>query len=299
MARTTTDAQRKMADAAEFELNGYGAPEGTPMIYTLIGRAMGEIQAIGKDSEATNFNGKKMYNFRGIDAVYNAMNPVMAKYGLFITPEILEQTREERKSSNGNALIYSILKIRFTMYAPDGSFIQSTLIGEGMDSGDKATNKAMSIAMKYFCFQVFMIPTEEMKETDPDRQVYEVARKQEQQVKLETPKIGTLPAKPAAAETKKPQSKPANVTTAPRIPEAAPNTTTVKGYLQNEIAFMAGLFGITEKREMGAKFESMRKALIASGTIPDINSADLTMDQAKQLIEAVYENFLSDKRNPA
>ena len=62
---------------------------------------------------------------------------------------------------------------------------------------------------------------------------------------------------------------------------------------------MSGLFEISDKREMGAKFESMRKELIKSGAIPDINSADLTMDQAKQLIEAVYDNFLSDKRNPA
>lgn len=293
MARTTTDAQRKMADAAEFELNGYGAPEGTPMIYTLIGKAMGDIQAIGKTSEATNMSGKKMYNFRGIDAVYNALNPVMAKYGLFITPEILEQTREERKSTNGNALIYSILKIRFTMYAPDGSYISSTLIGEGMDSGDKATNKAMSIAMKYFCFQVFMIPTEEMKQSDPDLQVYEVARKQpEQTVTVDPPRFG--PGKRNTAE--------AQVTMAAKIPEQkpeAPDTTTVKGYLQNEIAFMSGLFEISDKREMGAKFESMRKELIRSGAIPDINSADLTMDQAKNLIDAIYENFLSDKRTPA
>ena len=35
-----------------------------------------------------------------------------------------------------------------------------------MDSGDKATNKAMSVAFKYACFQVFCIPTEDM--TDPD-----------------------------------------------------------------------------------------------------------------------------------
>ena len=41
-------------------------------------------------------------------------------------------------------------------------------VGEGMDSGDKATNKAMAIAFKYACFQVFCIPTEEMK--DPDEE---------------------------------------------------------------------------------------------------------------------------------
>ena len=41
-----------------------------------------------------------------------------------------------------------------------------------MDSGDKATNKAMSIAFKYACFQVFCIPTEEM--VDPDKESHEV-----------------------------------------------------------------------------------------------------------------------------
>lgn len=42
-----------------------------------------------------------------------------------------------------------------------------------MDSGDKATNKAMSVALKYACFQVLMIPTEEM--LDPDSETHEVA----------------------------------------------------------------------------------------------------------------------------
>jgi len=37
--------------------------------------------------------------------------------------------------------------------------------GEGMDSGDKAYNKAMSIGLKYACFQTFMIPTASV---DPD-----------------------------------------------------------------------------------------------------------------------------------
>jgi hypothetical protein len=65
-------------------------------------------------------------------------------------------------------LIYSICTIKYTFYAEDGSSVSATVIGEGMDSGDKATNKAMSIAFKYACFQVFCIPTEEMKDPDAD-----------------------------------------------------------------------------------------------------------------------------------
>ena len=36
-----------------------------------------------------------------------------------------------------------------------------------MDSGDKASNKCMSVAYKYSCFQILSIPTEETT-ADPD-----------------------------------------------------------------------------------------------------------------------------------
>ena len=135
------------------------------MIYGLIGQAMRKIGAIGKTSENT----QQKYKFRGIDAVYNALNPVMSELGLFVCPEILDHRREERiseKTYNGQTsqtvLKYSILTIKYTLFAPDGSNVSCVVVGEGMDSGDKASNKAMSVALKYACFQLFMIPTEEM-----------------------------------------------------------------------------------------------------------------------------------------
>ena len=131
-------------------------------IYELIGKAMEDIGAIGKDS----VNKQQGFKYRGIDAVMNSLNPVLRKYGLFLTPEVLDHQREERQTSNGGRLIYSILTMRYTMYAPDGSSISAVVIGEGMDSGDKASNKALSVAMKYAMFQIFCIPTEDM--IDPD-----------------------------------------------------------------------------------------------------------------------------------
>ena len=112
--------------------------------------------------------------FRGIDAVMNALYPALVKNKVFIVPTILEQQREERTTTKGGVLIYSICKIKYTFYAEDGSNIECIVVGEGMDSGDKATNKAMSVAFKYACFQTFCIPTEEMKEADPDNEVHEV-----------------------------------------------------------------------------------------------------------------------------
>ncbi|MDO4454992.1 MAG: ERF family protein [Eubacteriales bacterium] len=130
-------------------------------IFKAIADTMNDVSAVGKNSK----NEKQNYNFRGIDAVMNALHPAMVKNRIFVVPEVIEQQREERQSKNGK-LIYSICKIKYTFFADDGSNISATVIGEGMDSGDKATNKAMSVAFKYACFQVFCIPTEDM--TDPD-----------------------------------------------------------------------------------------------------------------------------------
>ena len=131
-------------------------------IFQTINAVMEEIGAIGKNSK----NKQQGFNFRGIDDVMNTLNPALIKHRLFIVPEILEQTREERATQKGGLLIYSICKVKYTFFAEDGSSITAVVIGEGMDSGDKATNKAMSIAFKYACFQVFCIPTEETKEAD-------------------------------------------------------------------------------------------------------------------------------------
>lgn len=137
-------------------------------IYQTIEAVMSEIGAIGKTSKNT----QQGFMFRGIDAVMNAINPALVKHHLFIVPEVLDQKREERVTSKGNTLIYSIVTVKYTFYAEDGSSVSAVVIGEGMDSGDKATNKAMSIAFKYACFQVFCIPTEEM--VDPDQESHEV-----------------------------------------------------------------------------------------------------------------------------
>ena len=137
-------------------------------IYKAINEVMKEIGAVGKNQK----NEQQKFMYRGIDAIMNAINPALINNNVFIVPEVLEQTREERVSKTGNTLLYSICKIKYTFYAEDGSHVEAVTVGEGMDSGDKATNKAMAIAFKYACFQVFCIPTEEM--VDPDGECHTV-----------------------------------------------------------------------------------------------------------------------------
>lgn len=139
--------------------------EKTPMIYAAICGVMEDVGAVGKG----DYNKQQGFKYRGIDAVMNALNPAMIKHKIFCTPEVLEQTREERTTQNGGRLIYSVCRMRYKFFTTDGSFIETIVVGEGMDSGDKATNKAMSVAFKYACFQTFCIPTENLMD-DPDKE---------------------------------------------------------------------------------------------------------------------------------
>lgn len=134
------------------------------LIYKKIALIMAEVGSIGK----TNRNKQQGYSFRGIDDVYASLQKLMAKHGVFSVPYVVSDNSEERKSKNGATLIYRILTIMYTFYAEDGSNVTSQVIGEGMDSGDKASNKAMAVADKYACCQVFKIPTSEPKDPEVD-----------------------------------------------------------------------------------------------------------------------------------
>lgn len=166
-----------------------------PMIYQLIPKAMADIDAVGKNQ----FNQQQKFKFRGIDDVMNAMNPVLVKHQIFTVPEVLEQTREHRTTEKGAQLNYSLLKMRFSFFAPDGSHVDAITLGEGMDSGDKASNKAMAIAYKYALFQVFCIPTEEMH--DPDAETHPPSKQETQKPdQASEHKDGVSKATPAPSE---------------------------------------------------------------------------------------------------
>jgi len=141
----------------------------TDNIYTLIPKIMNDISPIGKDSKNTG----QGYSFRGIDAVYNELHSILAKYGVFTAPEAVSIERSNHTSAKGSVLFYSVVTMKYTFYAPDGSSITTSVVGEGMDSGDKATNKAMAVAHKYALLQVFCIPTDDPK--DPEIDSHEVA----------------------------------------------------------------------------------------------------------------------------
>jgi hypothetical protein len=137
-----------------------------PLIFGQMIKIMADVEPIAKDRQ----NVQQNYKFRGIDDVYAALQGIMARHGVFTLPTVVEDRTEERTTKSGSALIYRILKIMYEFYATDASSVKCYVIGEGMDSGDKASNKAMSVAHKYALLQAFCIPTEDSKDPENDSQ---------------------------------------------------------------------------------------------------------------------------------
>lgn len=136
----------------------------TPLIYQSLINIMSEISPIKKEKKNT----QQGFMYRGIDDFMNELHALFAKHKVIIIPECLERKEDERVSSKGNALFYIKERVKYTFYASDGSSVSSIIDGEGMDSGDKGTNKAIAIALKYCLMQMFLIPTEDLKDPDAD-----------------------------------------------------------------------------------------------------------------------------------
>lgn len=144
-------------------------------VYKAINQVQAALAKTGIAKDRTNTQGAG-YKFRGIDDVYNAVAPLLAEHGLCIIPRMLSRTCEDRQSKSGSALFYVTVEAEFDFVcAEDGSKATARTFGEAMDSGDKATNKAMSAAYKYACFQTFAIPTE--GDNDADAHTHQVIAK--------------------------------------------------------------------------------------------------------------------------
>lgn len=141
------------------------ATEKVPNVYACIAAVCEDIAKTGiaKDRK----NEQQHYRFRGIDDVYNALAPVLAKHKLVVLPRILKRECVERATQKGGVLFYVTVEAEFDFVsAADGSAHIVRTFGEAMDSADKATNKAMSAAYKYAAFQAFCIPTEGDNDAD-------------------------------------------------------------------------------------------------------------------------------------
>ena len=141
-------------------------PETPPGILTALHAVMAEIKAVGKEG----WNNYSNYNFRGIDGVLNAVGPALRQHRVVLIPTV-EHIDYDSVPAKGGAMMTAVrLQMRVALYAMDGSSIAATVWGEAFDSGDKATAKAHSVALRTALIQMLALPTQE---PDPDETTYE------------------------------------------------------------------------------------------------------------------------------
>ncbi len=134
-------------------------------VYQCINKVQASLAKVGI-AKCQNNSGQG-YKFRGIDDIYNTLANLLAEYGLCILPKVISREVVERQTARGGVLLYVTVCVEFAFVcAEDGSSHLIVTYGEAMDSGDKATNKAMSAAYKYACLQAFCIPTEGDNDSD-------------------------------------------------------------------------------------------------------------------------------------
>lgn len=132
-------------------------------------QVMQEVGAVGKGDR----NSSQGFSFRGIDAVVNAVAPALKRAGVLVMPHLQSVDYSQVEvGKNRTAMLQCRVVVQYAFIAEDGSNLAATVAAEALDSGDKATAKAMSVAFRTALLQALCLPTDE---PDPDHDSYERA----------------------------------------------------------------------------------------------------------------------------
>ena len=138
----------------------------TKVPFTVEEAFVAAMRQIGPIAKAQT-NEAQGYKFRGIDDVLAEVNSALTDNGLFYLPNVVTYEREWRVSAKGTDMVHVFLTVRYDFYCEAGGGpLSMTIPTEGRDASDKATNKAMSGALKYGLIQCFAIPVRDQDDQD-------------------------------------------------------------------------------------------------------------------------------------
>lgn len=128
---------------------------------------MNDVRELAKGDRNT----QQGFNFRGVDAVMNAVGPALRRHGVSVVPTGVSELHASTYTTKGGTVMRDVmLVVSYAITGPAGDTIPGAAAGEASDAGDKATPKAMSVAYRTFLLQALTLPTDER---DPDADAYE------------------------------------------------------------------------------------------------------------------------------
>lgn len=130
-----------------------------------LSKVMAAIKPVGKEGT----NREQNYKFRAAEDLMNALHIALAANGVTVTPYQVETLEDVMvTTANGKQKNKVALTVTYLMQAADGSFRFAQTRGAGEDYADKASNKALTSAYKYFVMEAFVVPTKDMSDGDSD-----------------------------------------------------------------------------------------------------------------------------------
>ena len=157
-------------------------------VHEAVAAVMADVQAVGKSDRNTH----QGFSFRGIDAVLNAVGPALRRHGVVVLPDVVDVRFDTVEvGAKRTPMGHVIAHVRYTFVGPEGDQLVASVVGEAMDSGDKAVPKAMSVAFRTALLQALALPTDE---PDPDASTYERAPVDQRQLMAEVEMLlGVVP----------------------------------------------------------------------------------------------------------
>jgi hypothetical protein len=159
-----TDGTAPITVPADVDTSGIPADMDVS-VFVAWSRVMAEVQFIGKNGRKTGAGGT--YDFRGIDAVLNAVGPALRKHAVTVVQTGADTTYEAIRTSGGSAMRLCVARVQYVVYGPKGDSFPMVSVGEAFDSGDKSTVKAMSVALRTLYINSLAIPTNQ-PQMDPE-----------------------------------------------------------------------------------------------------------------------------------
>ena len=168
-----TEEKKKVAEVSKKEEKTEEAKEGVETkaanetekdlpLAIKIAKAANDMGAIAKDGKNKNQD----FQFISESAIKAAVRKVSAKYGFTIFPKQIKNIRRyERTTSRGGTLYFYDVMQEFVVTDGKEEMI-GEMMGTGSDTGDKAFNKAVTVALKNFEKQLFNVS--DKSENDPD-----------------------------------------------------------------------------------------------------------------------------------
>ena len=146
---------------------------GVPNIYQKIAAISASLGAIQKDGTYDGGQRGGSYKFISHAALMGHLRNELARHNVVIIPEVIEantEGREKHSTYNGQERVSfeRRVTVRMLFTVVDGDDPESKFTaqwsGEGIDAGDKGTQKAGTSAEKYFLFKLFKVSDKD----DPD-----------------------------------------------------------------------------------------------------------------------------------